>query len=44
MTAMDITMRSTCFPQDDPIFYRETSGFEVHFHLGYGGMCWLEGA
>lgn len=45
MTAMDITIRQTYLPHDDPeaalAFYRDTLGFEVHNDVGYNGMRWI---
>jgi catechol 2,3-dioxygenase-like lactoylglutathione lyase family enzyme len=45
MTAMDITIRTTFLPHDDPdaslAFYRDTLGFEVRNDVAYGGMRWI---
>ena len=42
---MDITIRSSFLPHDDPdaslAFYRDTLGFEVRNDVGYGGMRWI---
>ncbi len=45
MTAMDITIRATFLPHNDPdeslAFYRDILGFEVRNDVGYGGMRWI---
>ncbi len=45
MTAMDITIRSSFLPHDDPAaslaFYRDTLGFEVRMDVEYGGLHWI---
>ena len=45
MTAMDITIRASSLPHDDPdaslAFYRDTLGFEVRNDVGYRGMRWV---
>jgi catechol 2,3-dioxygenase-like lactoylglutathione lyase family enzyme len=42
---MDISIRSTFLPHDDPdaslAFYRDTLGFEVRNDVGYDGMRWI---
>ena len=42
---MDVTIRSSFLPQDDPeaalAFYRDTLGFEVRLDVGYKGNRWL---
>ena len=42
---MDITIRSSYLPQDDPdaalAFYRDLLGFEVRSDVEYGGMHWI---
>jgi uncharacterized glyoxalase superfamily protein PhnB len=42
---VDVTIRSSFLPQDDPeaalAFYRDTLGFEVRMDVGYGGKRWI---
>jgi catechol 2,3-dioxygenase-like lactoylglutathione lyase family enzyme len=42
---MDITIRSTFLPHDDPeaslAFYRDVLGFEVRLDVGQGSMRWI---
>jgi catechol 2,3-dioxygenase-like lactoylglutathione lyase family enzyme len=42
---MDITIRASFLPQDDPdaalAFYRDTLGFEVRNDVGYREMRWI---
>ncbi|MCZ4119959.1 VOC family protein [Streptomyces sp. H39-S7] len=42
---MDLTLRSTFLPHDDPdsalAFYRDLLGFEVRDDVGYGGLRWI---
>ena len=42
---MDVTIRSSFLPQDDPdaalAFYRDTPGFEVRMDVGYEGKRWI---
>ena len=43
--AMDITIRSSFLPHDDPEasleFFRDTLGFEVRLDVGSGAMRWI---
>ena len=45
MTVMDITIRATALPHDDPeaslAFYRDVLGFEVRSDVGSGKMRWI---
>ena len=45
MTGMDITIRASMLPHDDPeaslAFYRDTLGFEVRQDVGSGTMRWI---
>jgi uncharacterized glyoxalase superfamily protein PhnB len=45
MAAMDISIRSSFLPYDDPdaslAFYRDLLKFEVRGDVGYGGMRWI---
>jgi len=45
MTGMNITIRSSFLPQNDPdaslAFYRDTLGFEVRNDVGYSGLRWI---
>jgi hypothetical protein len=45
VTAVNITIRSTILPHDDPdaslAFSRDTPGFEVRNDVAYGGMRWI---
>ena len=45
MTVMDITIRASFLPHNDPdaslAFYRDTLGFEIRNDVGYGGMRWI---
>lgn len=45
MTVMDITIRATPLPHDDPeaslAFYRDVLGFEVRSDVGSGKMRWI---
>ena len=42
---MDVTIRSSFLPQDDPeaavAFYRDILGFEVRMDVGYKGNRWI---
>ncbi|MGW0754896.1 VOC family protein [Streptomyces sp. NPDC002814] len=42
---MDITIHTSCLPQDDPeaalAFYRDALGFEVRSDVGQGTMRWI---
>ncbi|MDH6520726.1 catechol 2,3-dioxygenase-like lactoylglutathione lyase family enzyme [Streptomyces sp. SAI-208] len=45
VTAMDIRIRASFLPHDDPAaslaFYRDVLGFEVRADVGRGGMRWI---
>jgi len=45
VTGMDITIRASMLPHDDPeaslAFYRDTLGFEVRQDVGSGTMRWI---
>ena len=45
MTVMDLTIRASFLPHDDPeaslAFYRDALGFEVRLDVGQGKMRWL---
>ena len=45
MTGMDLTIRASFLPHDDPeaslAFYRDALGFEVRLDVGQGTMRWI---